>query len=85
MLLASGDIDYVGTRLHGGIEALNHGRRSLVLAVDNRATEIGKDTNLPVMDRKSAVELIEERINSSWATEIVLPNDNISLWKSQFV
>ena len=47
--------------------------------------KLAKDTNLPVMDRKSAVELIEERINSSWATEIVLPNDNISLWKSQFV
>lgn len=35
-LLASGGIDYVGTRLHGGIHAMNMGCRSLILAVDNR-------------------------------------------------
>lgn len=48
-LLASGGIDYVGTRLHGGIHAMNMGCRSLILAVDNRASEIAKDTNLPVL------------------------------------
>lgn len=83
-LLLSGDIDYVGTRLHGGIKALNMGCRSLILAVDNRATEIAKDTNLPVLNRKTEVQILEDRINAPWATEIVLPVDNIRRWKEQF-
>lgn len=83
-LLQSEDIDYVGTRLHGGINALNYKRRSLILAVDNRATEIAKDTNLPVMDRTTNIQSIEEKINNSWITEITLPLENIYCWKNQF-
>lgn len=30
---------------------MNMGCRSLILAVDNRASEIAKDTNLPVLPR----------------------------------
>ena len=61
-LLASGGIDYVGTRLHGGIHAMNMGCRSLILAVDNRASEIAKDTNLPVLPRGGNLDVLEERI-----------------------
>jgi len=43
-LLAGNDsLDYVGTRLHAGIRALQHKRRGLILRVDNRATEIKID------------------------------------------
>lgn len=83
-LLEPGKTDYVGTRLHGGIKALNCGCRSLILAVDNRAAEIAKDTNLPVMNRTDPIEKIEERINASWQTQIVLPEKNIQRWKEQF-
>lgn len=83
-LLKSGDIEYVGTRLHGGIHALNCGCRTLILAVDNRAKEIAKDTNLPVIDRTTNIGIIEERINTSWKTEINIPNENIYKWKNQF-
>jgi hypothetical protein len=44
-------IDCIGTRLHGGIKCLEHGRRTLVLGIDNRATEIAADTGLPVIPR----------------------------------
>ena len=44
-------LDYIGTRLHCGIHSLNHGRRTLILEVDNRATEISRDTNLPTCAR----------------------------------
>ena len=44
-------LDYVGTRLHGGVRAIQKLRRALILAVDNRAVEISRDTNLPVAAR----------------------------------
>ena len=52
-LLASGGIDYVGTRLHGGIHAMNMGCRSLILAVDNRASEFeGHESARPAPRRE---------------------------------
>ena len=83
-LLASGGIDYVGTRLHGGIYAMNMGCRSLILAVDNRASEIAKDTNLPVLPRGGNLDVLEERICSAWETQIDLPTTAIRQWKNQF-
>jgi len=43
--------DYVGTRLHAGIRAAQLGRPLLIVAVDNRAIEISRDTGLPVVPR----------------------------------
>lgn len=51
-ILENPDIDYIGTRLHAGIRCLNGGHRSLIVAVDNRARQIGRDTGLPVIERK---------------------------------
>ena len=84
-LLRRGNIDYVGTRLHGGIKALNCKCRTLILAVDNRALEISKDTALPVFERSTDINIIADKINSSWETNIDLPSENIAHWKSQFV
>lgn len=83
-ILGTHQIDYIGTRLHGGIKALNCGCRSLILAVDNRAIEISKDTNLPVLDRKTNINTIAKKINSNWETNIILPKENIQVWKQQF-
>lgn len=85
VLLNHNDIEYVGTRLHGGIRALNKGKRSIILAVDNRATEIAKDTNLVVLQRNDAPVTIESIINSKFETKIKLPVENIKKWKSQFI
>lgn len=78
------NIDYVGTRLHCGIRALQHKRRTLILSIDNRATEIAKDTNLPTVDRKN-LDGIREWINSEYKTDINLPMTNINKWKNQFI
>ena len=40
------ELDYIGTRLHAGVRALQNKKRTLILAVDNRAIEIYKDTSL---------------------------------------
>ena len=78
------DIDYIGTRLHGGIRALNHKKRSCILSVDNRANEIAKDTNLPVISREKVETELEDWIQSEQETMIKLPQENINKWKAQF-
>lgn len=82
--LNMGDVDYVGTRLHAGIFALNHHIRSLIIAVDNRAHEIARDTNLPIIDRNDLLDELESRILSEWTTDIKINQRNIELFKSQF-
>jgi len=82
-LLDSHPIDFVGTRLHGGIRALQKGRRSLILAVDNRATEIAQSCNLPVAPRE-ATEEIEAWIFGEAPTSVRLPFEAIADWKAQF-
>ena len=84
-LLMMNDIDYIGTRLHGGIHALNNEKRSLIIAVDNRAKEISKDTKLPVIGREDVKGKLESMINDTWKTEIEIPITNIQKWKSQFI
>ena len=83
-LLAEEDVDFVGARLHGGIRALQHGRRALVIPVDNRATEIGKTTALPVLSRSDPAA-IARWIDEPVPTRIVMPWDAIARWKDQFV
>ena len=83
-VLNKGNVDYVGTRLHAGIHALNHKIRSIILAVDNRATEMGKDVNLPVIQRSEIAEALEKKINSEFVTDIQIKQDNIESFKAQF-
>jgi polysaccharide pyruvyl transferase WcaK-like protein len=82
-LLERGDIDYVGTRLHAGIRALQKKRRTIILAVDHRALEKKKDFNLTVIDRHD-IDQLEAMIDASFKTEINLPLANIEAWKNQF-
>ncbi|MDB9315910.1 polysaccharide pyruvyl transferase family protein [Spirulina sp. CS-785/01] len=83
-LLQKKDVDYIGTRLHAGIRALQHQRRTLILAVDNRALEIANDTNLPVI-RREDLEAIASWITTPSETHITLPQENIKTWTQQFV
>lgn len=76
-------VDYVGTRLHAGIRALQLECRSIIVTVDNRAKEKEKDYNIKTIDRND-IESLEDMINSSFETEIKIPLDNIEKWKSQF-
>ena len=83
-ILINNDVDYVGTRLHAGIRSLNMKKRSLVISIDNRARDIGEDTNLPVLERKKIEYDLENWINSEYITQINIPEKNIELWKKQF-
>lgn len=78
------EVDYIGTRLHGGIRALNNKKRTCIIAVDNRALEIGRDTGLPVIQQENFEDSLSRWIGSEDATRIYLPVDNIRRWKNQF-
>ncbi len=79
------NIDYVGTRLHAGIMALNHKKRSLIISIDDRAATIAKDTQLPILDRNQVGVKLREYILRNNETKIQLPEQNINRWKNQFL
>jgi len=80
-LLENNDsIDYIGTRLHGGIRALQHKKRTIIIAIDSRALSFRRDFNLPVID-KSELENLEKLINSDIKTEVHLNEGKIIEFK----
>lgn len=82
-LLMENDIEYVGTRLHAGIYAMRHAKRSIILAIDERAREINKSNNLNCLE-KNDISQLDDYINSEFKTEINMPLDIITEWKNQF-
>lgn len=72
--------DYIGTRLHGGIRALQKKCRAIIISVDNRAIEMGRDFQLPVIDIFQLDEMISKKF-----PPIMIPINNIIQWKKQFV
>lgn len=82
-LLDSEDCDYVGTRLHAGIRAIQRKKRTLILAVDNRATEISEDVSLNVKPRGD-ISAIQGFISGHYETRLKIPFDEINRWKAQF-
>jgi len=82
-ILETEDVDFVGARLHGGIRALQKGRRALILSVDNRAKEIARDTGLSVMERDD-LSAIKEWVESPRPFTLRLPTEAIDTWRGQF-
>ena len=78
------NIDYVGTRLHAGIRALSKCHRTIIISIDNRARNIGKDTGLPIVEREDIETLLQQKIYSEFVTDLRIPIDNIKQWKNQF-
>jgi len=76
-------LDFVGTRLHAGVRALQKKRRSIIIGIDNRAFEKEKDFNINVCPRDQ-IDKLKSLIFSDVITDIKLPVENIALWKSQF-
>jgi len=81
--LENNEVDYIGTRLHGGIKALQCAKRTMLIGIDNRAIEKKKDFNIPVV-RYDELDELERLITMEWPTEIRIPIENINKWKSQF-
>ncbi|MBH8571519.1 polysaccharide pyruvyl transferase family protein [Nostocaceae cyanobacterium CENA369] len=82
-LISQVQFDYIGTRLHGGIKCLLSKKRSLIIAIDNRAKEIGRETRLPTVSR-SDLDYMSKWIDGPSTTNITLDINPINTWKSQF-
>ncbi|GHE53438.1 polysaccharide pyruvyl transferase family protein [Roseivirga thermotolerans] len=76
------ELDYIGTRLHAGILALEFHVRTLIIEIDNRAKEIARDTGLPTISRSNLQNL--NGMIQSFETNITLPAKKITDWKNQF-
>ena len=79
------DLDYVGTRLHAGIRALNKGHRSLIISIDNRAEGISEDTGMAVLRREDIQIALKNRLYSQIRTEIRMPWENIQKFKESLL
>lgn len=82
-LLINKELDYIGTRLHAGIRALQYKKRSFILSIDNRSSEISNDININICKR-GELEKLNFLINHEMPTILKLPLDNITKWKNQF-
>jgi polysaccharide pyruvyl transferase WcaK-like protein len=82
-LLDHQEIDYAGTRLHAGIRALQKGRRSIIIGIDNRAIEMQRDFGLPVLDQKE-IQQLDSVLNAGIPIKVQPPLQVISEWKKQF-
>ncbi len=82
--LSENQTDYIGTRLHGGIYAMRHKRRSIIIAIDERATAINEKNNLLCIN-KADILALDDFINQEHETKIAMSFDKIAEWKSQFL
>ena len=79
------EIDYVGNRLHGGVRALQHAKRTIIISIDYRADNMSENYNLPIIKRKNILEELDNKINSKWETKVEgIDFDLIKKWKHQF-
>ncbi len=76
-------IDYIGTRLHGGIYALRHKCRSIILTVDERMRNINENCCLPLLEREDIGQLLQ-KIHSAFDTDVQINTAGIRQWKEQF-
>ncbi|MDE5777321.1 MAG: polysaccharide pyruvyl transferase family protein [Lachnospiraceae bacterium] len=79
----NGRVDYVGTRLHGGIFAMQHGVRSVIVEIDHRAKGFREINHINTIERDK-LECLPELINGNIKTEIILREKEIKEWISQF-
>ena len=78
------EVDYIGTRLHAGMRALQKQRRTIILGVDNRAIEKSKSYNITVIERDK-IDALKEKMHTSFETRVSIPQENIDRFKAQFV
>ncbi len=76
--------DFVGTRLHGGIRAMQHRCKSMIIGIDNRAKEMGKDIALPFIPEEKIGSDLPEILKNGWEVQLKIPQKEIDLWKNQF-
>lgn len=77
------DVDYVGTRLHAGIYAMRHKKRSIILRVDKRMDSMAQCIPNNCISR-SETENLGDMIDSKIETKVNIDFDAVRQWKGQF-
>ncbi len=75
------DVDYLGSRLHGGIYALQHKKRALILAVDHRAIGMGEVSGLPVSPARS-FEALERFLQGEMRAKFNVRDEEQRRWRA---
>ncbi len=83
-VLREKEVDFVGTRLHAGIKAMQMKRRAIIVEVDNRATDMKGSIDLPTVKREEIPSRLEGMINSSFEIRLGVKEEAIHTWKEQF-
>ncbi len=81
--LQENDVDYIGTRLHGGVYAMQQKKRAIILSVDHRAEEF-KKYNIQSLSEYDLIGL-ENMINTDFQTKITIDYGVIEKWMGQFL
>ncbi len=81
--LESEPCEYIGTRLHAGIRALQKKRKAIIIGIDNRAIEMRNDIGLNVVERQR-LDSLEKKIHEEMSVKLYLDTDAIQRWKAQF-
>lgn len=81
--LAREDTEYVGTRLHAGIFAMQRSIRSTIVAVDNRASDMAESIGIHIIER-AAITRLGDYLERDRKTELSIDFAKVSEWKRQF-
>lgn len=81
--LRADDVEYVGTRLHAGMFALQHHVRSVIITVDERVRSMKERYNIACIERND-IEALDDFINSEIMMDMNIDEDAIKQWISQF-
>ena len=73
----------MGTRLHAGMFAMQHQKRTVILAIDNRVRDMKLTYDLNVLER-GQIDQLDRYINSEIKTNLKINFKNIRKWFSQF-
>lgn len=80
LLEERGEIVYVGTRLHGGIRALQKRRLALIVSVDHRAPGIAQSAGISTLSR-SDIERLPELMEQLTYPDVTLPEEGVLQWQ----
>lgn len=83
-ILEKEEIDYVGTRLHAGIYAMQHKCRTIILSIDNRVESMKKSYGINSIKREFVQDQLEQYILSEFNTEVNINESAIKKWRAQF-
>jgi polysaccharide pyruvyl transferase WcaK-like protein len=84
--ISSQPLTYIGTRLHAGIKCLQSNHKVVIIAIDNRASEIAKDIFLPVCNRNDYSGLVKWLEGTEvFRRKLTVPHTAILKWSRQFL